>query len=156
MSADRLPDNVSLQHRALANATYLMPDLVPGVEYISGWKYSRQPPDLRPFLVDEYGLAALVPYLSSYAEVLARGLPWARVRGTHSAVAQGLDTLEQGVPSPKPSVSGVVSSIGSESRSRSRKAARPSTNTGHLRKRTTLRGSVPDRWIRGFGLLFRS
>ncbi|QFT70688.1 hypothetical protein FIU93_28145 [Labrenzia sp. THAF35] len=93
MSADRLPDNVSLQHRALANATYLMPDLVPGVEYISGWKYSRQPPDLRPFLVDEYGLAALVPYLSSYAEVLARGLPWARVRGTHSAVAQGLDMV---------------------------------------------------------------
>jgi hypothetical protein len=93
MSADLLPDNISPKHVALANATNLMPDLVPGVEYISGWKYSRQPPDLRPFLVDEYGLAALVPYLSSYAEVLARGLPWARVRGTHAAVAQGLDMV---------------------------------------------------------------
>jgi hypothetical protein len=93
MSADLLPDNISPKHVALANATYLMPDLVPGVEYISGWKFSRQPPDLRPFLVDEYGLAVLVPYLSSYAEVLARGLPWARVRGTHSAVAQGLDMV---------------------------------------------------------------
>ncbi len=93
MSADLLPDNVSLKHVALANASYLMPDLVPGVEYISGWKYSRQPPDLRPFLVDEYGLAVLVPYLSSFAEILARGLPWARVRGTHAAVAQGLDMV---------------------------------------------------------------
>ncbi|KZM49449.1 phage tail protein [Labrenzia sp. OB1] len=93
MSAELLPSNSSPAQRALAAALDLMPDLLPGVEQIQGWKHVRQPSDLRPFLVDEYGLAVLSPYLANYADILALGLPWSRVRGTHAAVAQGLAML---------------------------------------------------------------
>lgn len=90
MSADLLPDNISKRHEALANAVNVASDILPGIELISGWKHSLQPPDLRPFLVNEYGLEVLLPYLGGHSDVLSLGLPWARVRGTHEAVAQGL------------------------------------------------------------------
>jgi len=93
VSAALLPGNESPKQSALAAAVDFMADLVPGVEAITGWKHTSQPADLRPYLVHEYGLEVLLPFLDTYAEILALGLPWARVRGTHGAVARGLSMV---------------------------------------------------------------
>lgn len=90
MTVELLPANATAAQSALVQSTDLMPDLLPGVDAIAGWKHVLRPPDLLPFLVNEYGLDVLLPYLDSLSDVLNLGIPWSRVRGTHDAVAKGL------------------------------------------------------------------
>lgn len=52
------------------------------------------PPAALPFLVYEYGLGMLTPYVSNVYELLdGRGVRWMRVRGTYEAVDRGLAFL---------------------------------------------------------------
>ena len=90
MTITFLPPNSTPLARALDLSCDPAPDIDPALSAISGWKHVLRPPDLRPFLVSEYGLDPLVAYLDTLTDVLDLGLPWARVRGTHGAVDRGL------------------------------------------------------------------
>jgi hypothetical protein len=90
MTQTLLPSNATPIEIALDRAADPAPKILPALDAVTGWKHSLQPPDLRPFLVDEFGLDVLLPYVSTYAGILALRRPWGEVRGTHEAVSQGL------------------------------------------------------------------
>lgn len=51
------------------------------------------PPQFLPFLVWQYGLGELSPYLPNLYDLISEGLRWQRVRGTPAAIARGLSWL---------------------------------------------------------------
>lgn len=56
--------------------------------------YDRNPPPaLLPFLVWQYGLGELSPYLPNLYDLISEGLKWQRVRGTPAAISRGLSWL---------------------------------------------------------------
>lgn len=48
------------------------------------------PPSFLPYLVYEYGLGMLTPYVGNVYDVIDAGVRWHRLRGTYAGVAQGL------------------------------------------------------------------
>lgn len=54
------------------------------------FKYVSPRPDMLPFLVWEYGLGELTPYVPNLYDLIDQGVRWQRLRGTVSAVAIGL------------------------------------------------------------------
>lgn len=48
------------------------------------------PPSFLPFLVYEYGLGMLTPYVSNVYEVINEGVRWMRLRGTYAGIKKGL------------------------------------------------------------------
>jgi hypothetical protein len=51
------------------------------------------PPAWMPYLIAEWGLGELSPYLPNLYELARQGVDWQRVRGTPAAVSQGLGWL---------------------------------------------------------------
>ncbi|WP_298981569.1 phage tail protein [uncultured Roseibium sp.] len=90
MTETLLPSNATPIEIAIEQAIDPVEEIRPALDLITGWKHSLQPPDLRPYLVDEFGMHVLLPYVPNYADILSARLPWCEVRGTHEAVAQGL------------------------------------------------------------------
>lgn len=64
-------------------------ELESAVPFITSAK-RNPPPSYLPFLVWEYGLGMLTPYIPNLYELLDEGVRWLRVRGTYAAVSQGL------------------------------------------------------------------
>ncbi|EFO32132.1 phage protein [Roseibium sp. TrichSKD4] len=60
------------------------------INAIPGWKLTSRSASLIPFLIDEYGLGALVPYIPDRFFLIDAGRQWARIRGTHKAIEDGL------------------------------------------------------------------
>ncbi|MFN4124434.1 phage tail protein [Pannonibacter indicus] len=54
-------------------------------------KHVLRPPDLLPYLVYEYGLGMLTPYVANTYDLIDTGRTWMRLRGTFAGVAQGLE-----------------------------------------------------------------
>lgn len=48
------------------------------------------PPSFLPYLVYEYGLGMLTPYVTNLYDVIDAGIRWHRLRGTYAGVALGL------------------------------------------------------------------
>lgn len=48
------------------------------------------PPSFLPYLVYEYGLGMLTPYVTNLYDVIDAGVGWHRLRGTYAGVAMGL------------------------------------------------------------------
>ncbi len=61
-----------------------------GVDAIARAKHITRPPSFLPYLVYEYGLGELTPYVPNLYNLLDEGIAWQRVRGTPNAVARGL------------------------------------------------------------------
>lgn len=55
--------------------------------------YRNTPPQFLPFLVWQYGLGELTPYLPNLYDLIAEGIEWQRVRGTPKAIELGLDWI---------------------------------------------------------------
>ncbi len=89
-----LPNNAALYERTSESA--LMPrwdTLWDAVPYVTTMK-DNPPPAALPFLVYEFGLGMLTPYVGNVYELLdGRGVRWMRVRGTYEAVERGLAFL---------------------------------------------------------------
>lgn len=51
------------------------------------------PPQFLPFLVAEYGLGELTPYVPNLYQLIDQGVRWQRIRGTPAAVARGLEWI---------------------------------------------------------------
>lgn len=90
MTETLLPSNATPIETALDLTADPSPKIMPGLDAVTGWKHSLQPPDLRPYLVHEFGLDVLLPFVDTYAGILALRRPWCEIRGTHEAVFQGL------------------------------------------------------------------
>lgn len=54
-------------------------------------KHVLRPPDVLPFLVYEYGLGMLTPYVANTYDLIDTGRTWMRLRGTFAGVVQGLE-----------------------------------------------------------------
>lgn len=67
-------------------------DIDGAVPYITSAKRSP-PPSFLPFLVWEYGLGMLTPFVPNLYELLYEGVRWFRVRGTFAAVSKGLSFI---------------------------------------------------------------
>jgi hypothetical protein len=90
-----LPDGSGLFERAFEQSwEQRWPALDLGADAIRGAKFNP-PPSYLPFLVYEYGLGELTPYVPNlYTLVVGReGVNWQRVRGTPAAVYKGLGWL---------------------------------------------------------------
>lgn len=64
--------------------------IAPGIDAVPGWKIVNPQPPLAPWLVYEYGLGALSPYVANVFDLLEDGIAWERLRGTHAGMARGL------------------------------------------------------------------
>lgn len=63
------------------------------VSIIAGLKLLNPPPSFLPFLIYEYGLGELSPYVPNLYDLIDEGIDWQRVRGSPAAVAKGLGWL---------------------------------------------------------------
>ena len=61
-----------------------------GLAGMRSFKYADTPAAFMPFLVYEYGLGPISAYHATYADLLAEGVAWQRVRGTPDALDQSL------------------------------------------------------------------
>ncbi|MEI2386032.1 phage tail protein [Breoghania sp. JC706] len=68
--------------------------LYPGADAIAGWRWTCPRASLFPWLIWEYGLGAMSPYLPTLSCAVYYGVAWERLRGTHAAVARGLEFID--------------------------------------------------------------
>lgn len=90
MSQDLLPPSASPFQRTLELVCDPTDRLVDAIAGLHGLKINNPPPSLLPYLVFEYGLGMLSPYVPNLYELIEEGVDWQRVRGTHLAVAKAL------------------------------------------------------------------
>jgi len=91
--ASLLPNSSDLFERAL-EASYAdrWDTLAAAVNAIRTAKLVNPPPSFLPYLVYEYGLGELTPYVPNLYQLVVNreGVNWQRIRGTPAAVAKGL------------------------------------------------------------------
>ncbi|MCM2396186.1 phage tail protein [Rhizobium sp. S95] len=91
MDTSLLPITSGLFEKALEEA--LNPrwqSLEAAVEAIRKAKHIDRPPSYLPWLVYEYGLGPLTPYVPNVYQLIDEGVRWQRVRGTAKAYRMGL------------------------------------------------------------------
>jgi hypothetical protein len=79
--------------RVLADAMDLTAVMAPAIGAIRGTKLIAPPPSFLPFLIYEYGLGELTPYVPNLYDLISEGIDWQRVRGTPAAMALALSWL---------------------------------------------------------------
>ncbi|AOT09356.1 phage tail protein [Pseudoalteromonas luteoviolacea] len=84
-SDELLPYNQSELQAAMVKHGQLELMLGDGIALLRGFK-SHPKQSLLPWLIWEYGLGALVPYLDDLDQVLQQGLAWQRIRGTRKSL----------------------------------------------------------------------
>ena len=87
---DLTPPNSDEFAKALSIATDFLPLVEDGVKAIRTAKLVSPPPSWLPFLVYEYGLGELSPYVPNLYDLIDEGIRWQRARGTPLAVEKGL------------------------------------------------------------------
>lgn len=92
-----LPPNATAQERALEAAVRLRDQVHAGVDGIVSFK-EVPPESVLLWLVWEYGLEELLPYLPSARDVIEKGLDWERIKGTPEAVRLAMSWLTDGAP----------------------------------------------------------
>ncbi len=104
MTSDHLlPPNATALERSLSLSTDLLTRLGGETEPLKGFK-SDPSDSLLPWLIWEYGLGELLPYLPDPRRAIAEGIRWQRLRGTPAALTTALSwigataTVEQETP----------------------------------------------------------
>ena len=98
-----LPSNATDLERALSLSMDPMPRVGPGIAALRSFKFDPVV-SLLPWLIWEYGLGELLPYLPDPRRAIAEGILWQRLRGTPRALEVALSwvdtivTVEQEVP----------------------------------------------------------
>lgn len=88
-----LPPNATPAQKAITLAQDVRPHLAPAIEASLSVPWPVRPPDVLDFLVWEYGLGLISPYVENPHELLDEGIQWSRVRGTPKALVRGLAML---------------------------------------------------------------
>ncbi|WP_345117864.1 phage tail protein, partial [Bartonella jaculi] len=60
---------------------------------ISRAKLITRPPRFLPWLIEEYGLGELTPYVPNLYDLIDQGLEWQNIRGSVAAIDRGLEWL---------------------------------------------------------------
>ena len=89
-----LPANATRFEDTLSLATDMIPRVKDPIDAMRGIKYVNTPPSLLPFLIYEYGLEELRPYVPNLYALIREGIAWQRVRGTAAALERGLSWLD--------------------------------------------------------------
>lgn len=90
MTADLLPSNATRLERDLSLSGNTLPRLGAAVQRIRNAKQENIPDSVVPWLIYEYGLGEILPFVPDLRHALADGIQWQRVRGTRAAVEIGL------------------------------------------------------------------
>lgn len=93
MGAEILPGNASGWERAVADALDPSARLGQAIDAIAGTKIVSPPSSWLPFLVYEYGLGELTPYIPNLYDLIREGIYWQRDRGTPAAISRALGWL---------------------------------------------------------------
>jgi hypothetical protein len=94
MSALLLPPNSETWERCVADAASLPTSVRDAVDEIRYDKVVSPPSAFLPFLIWEYGLGELTPYVPNLYDLLNEGIQWQRVRGTFAAIQRGLAWID--------------------------------------------------------------
>ena len=94
MSLDLLPNNSTKLERGIAHSSDPIPPLGTILERIRDGKRVNIPDAVVDWLIYEYGLGEVTPYLTDPRQALREGVQWQRVRGTPAAVALGLGWID--------------------------------------------------------------
>lgn len=89
-----LPPNATELEKAFSNAADFSPRLDPPVTVMRGIKYIGTPPAWLPFLIYEYGLGEVSPYVPDLWQLIREGISWQRVRGTPLSISKGLSWID--------------------------------------------------------------
>ncbi|WP_162375475.1 phage tail protein [Ancylobacter sp. TS-1] len=89
-AAALLPTSAHVFERTLARAVDPTDVLGPSIDALHGLKINNPTASMLPYLVYEYGLGMLSPYLPNLYDLIGEGVDWERVRGTPAAVHQAL------------------------------------------------------------------
>jgi len=107
MDISILPQNSTSMERAI-EAVIANPDVLStAAGLMTSAKLGSPPPSYLPFLIEEYGLGELTPFVPNLYNLIREGIAWQRVRGTPSAITRGLSwlgyvaTLEEAWPDRK-------------------------------------------------------
>lgn len=95
MSAEFTPliEDPTPFERVLEKATDPYAPLDAPITALHGLKLNNPPASFLPYLVWEYGLGELQPYVPNLFELIREGIAWQRVRGTPAAVRRGVGWL---------------------------------------------------------------
>ena len=87
---DLLPPNATPLERNFSRSTSSLQRISSTVPTIRTAKRRDIPDSLVPWLIYEYGLAEILPYVATERTALTLGLPWQRIRGTPESVRLAL------------------------------------------------------------------
>ncbi|GAA5101984.1 phage tail protein [Bartonella acomydis] len=93
MGGTLLPTNATEFERCLADVCDFHQDVDGSVLGISRSKLITRPPRFLPWLIEEYGLGELTPYVPNLYDLLDQGIEWQRIRGSVAAIDMGLEWL---------------------------------------------------------------
>ncbi|OCC05114.1 hypothetical protein BA190_09365 [Labrys sp. WJW] len=96
MAEDLLPPASPPLGKAISLASDIYGLVDPNVTALRGLKLGNPPPSFLPYLIYEYGLGELSPYVPSLYQLIREGIQWQRVRGTPAAIFMGLGWLGYG------------------------------------------------------------
>lgn len=91
---DLLPPNATQLERDFSRATSFLERVGPPVPTIRTAKRINIPDSVVPWLIYEYGLGELLPYLSDQRRAIAEGVLWQRVRGTPESLKIALRWID--------------------------------------------------------------
>lgn len=91
-----LPPNVTSLEQDLVN-TSIGPfdELLQILPTLRNFKYGNTPDDLLSFLIDEYKLGELSPYIQDPRQIIRDGIIWRRKQGTQGAVCLALSWIDR-------------------------------------------------------------
>lgn len=90
---DLLPPSSTEFERSASRTADIYAKLFGDIAAIRGAKLVNAPPSFLPWLIYEYGLGELTPYVPNLYDLIREGIAWQRVRGTPAAVKRGIGWL---------------------------------------------------------------
>ncbi|WP_375673854.1 phage tail protein [Bartonella sp. TS82HLJMH] len=94
MVGSLLPTHATEFEKRLADACDFHQDVDGSVLGISRAKLITRPPRFLPWLIEEYGLGELTPYVPNLYDLIDQGIQWQRLRGSLAAIEVGLEWLQ--------------------------------------------------------------
>ena len=94
MSLDLLPSSSSQLERDLSLSSNSLERLKDSAESIRTSKFSNINESILGWLIYEYGLGEILPYVPDTQKAVAEGIQWQRIRGTKAAVATALGWID--------------------------------------------------------------
>lgn len=89
-----LPSNSTPFEHAVSEALDRVPELGPGIDALHAFKLRAPIPEsVLPWLIVEYGLGPITPYMPDLATAIDYGIRWHRVKGTPQGIREALTWL---------------------------------------------------------------